>query len=105
MKRYIELNNVTFKVRHFKGELHPIKEVRTLTDCYARPSEVKKEIYNQWFNWYLTVDSPDYEIVNMTIQSYNAHMFTICMDVFDNKTHNFIGCIYITKTRQEFWLA
>nr|DAF14135.1 MAG TPA: hypothetical protein [Caudoviricetes sp.] len=25
--------------------------------------------------------------------------------VFDNKTHNFIGCIYITKTGQEFWLA
>lgn len=42
IKRYIELNNVTFKVRHFKGELHPIKEVRTLTDCYARPSEAKK---------------------------------------------------------------
>lgn len=105
MMRYIELNNETFKVRHFKGELHPIKEVRRLTDCYARPSEVKKEIYNNWFNWYLTFDSPEYEIVKMTIQTYNSHMFTIRMDVFDNKTHNFIGCIYITKTRQEFWLA
>lgn len=105
MKRYIELNNVTFKVRHFKGELHPIKEVRTLTDCYVSPSEVKKEIYKQWFNWYMTVDSPVYEIVNITIHSYNTHMFTIRMDVFDNKTHNFIGCIYISKTRQEFWLA
>ena len=105
MKRYIELNNETFKVRHFKRELHPIKEVRTLMDCYASPSEVKKEIYEHWFEWYLTVDSSVYEIVNMTIQSYNAHMFTIRMDIFDNKTHNFIGCIYITKTRQEFWLA
>lgn len=105
MKRYIELNNVTFKVRHFKGELHPIKEARTLTDCYASPSEVKKEIYKQWFNWYMTVDSPVYEIVNITIHSYNTHMFTIRMDVFDNKTHNFIGCIYISKTSQEFWLA
>lgn len=105
MKRYIELNNVTFKVRHFKGELHPIKEVRTLTDCYASPSEVKKEIYNQWFNWYMTVDSPVYEIVNISIHSYNTRMFTIRMDVFDNKTHNFIGCIYISKTSQEFWLA
>ncbi len=105
MKRYIELNNETFKVRHFKGELHPINNVRILADCYARPSEVKKEVYKQWFDWYLTVDNPDYQIVNMTIQSYNVHMFTIRMDVFDKKTHNFIGCIYITKTRQEFWLA
>lgn len=105
MKRYIELNNETFKVRHFKGELHPIKEVHTLTDCYARPSEVKKEIYKYWFDWYLTADSPVYEIDNMTIQSHNTHMFTIRMDVFDKKTYNFIGCIYISKTMQEFWLA
>ena len=105
MKRYIELNNVIFKVRHFKGEMRPIARVRTLTDCYARPSEAKKEIYRQWFNWYLSVDSPDYQIVNMTIQSYNTCMFTIRMDVFDTKTHEFIGCIFITKTSQEFWLA
>lgn len=105
MKRYIELNNETFKVRHFKGKLHPIKEVRTLTDCYARPSETKKEIYRQWFNWYLTVDSLDYQIVNMTIQSYNTCMFTIRMDVFDTKTYEFIGCLYISKTSQELWLA
>lgn len=105
MERYIELNNAIFKVRHFKGELHPITQVRTLTDCYARPSEIKKEIYKQWFNWYLTVDSPDYQIVNMTIQSYNTHMFTIRMDVFDKETYNFIGCLYITKTSQELWLA
>lgn len=105
MKSYIELNNVTFKVRHFKGELHPIKKIRTLTDCYASPSEVKKEIYKQWFDWYLTADSPVYEIDNMTIQSYNTRMFTIRMDVFDNKTHNFIGCIHITKTSHEFWPA
>lgn len=105
MKRYIELNNEKFKVRHFKGEMRQIARVRTLTDCYARPSEAKKEIYRRWFNWYSTVDSPDYQIVKMTIQSYNTCMFTIRMDVFDTKTHEFIGCIFITKTSQEFWLA
>lgn len=105
MKRYIELNNEIFKVRHFKGEMLPIARVRTLTDCYARPSEAKKEIYRQWFNWSLTVDSSDYQIDNMTIQSYNIYMFTIRMDVFDTKTHEFIGCFFITKTSQEFWLA
>ena len=105
MKRYVELTNETFEVKKAKCELHPIKEVRTLMDCYAKPSEAKKAIYRQWFDWYLMVDSPDYQIVNMTIQSYNVNMFTIRMDVFDTKTYEFIGYIYITKTRHEFWLA
>ena len=105
MKQYIELNNETFEIKKAKGELHPMVEVRTLEDCYARPSEAKKQIYSYWFDWYLTVDSANYEIVIMSIHSYNANMFTIRMDVFDNKTHEFIGCLYITKTRQEFWLA
>lgn len=103
MKQYIELNNETFEVKKVKGELYPMEKVRTLEDCYARPSEVKKEIYKQWFDWYLTVESPKYQIVNMSIQSYNVNMFTIRMDVFDTKTYEFIGCIYISKTRHEFW--
>lgn len=103
MKKYIELNNETFEVKKPKRELHPMKQVRTLKDCYARPSEVKKEIYKKWFDWYLTVESPKYQIDNMTINSYNTNMFTIRMDVFDTKTYEFIGCLYITKTRQEFW--
>ena len=103
MKQHIELNNEVFEVKKVKGELCPITQVRTLEDCYARPSEVKKEIYKQWFEWYLTVESPKYQIVNMSIQSYNVNMFTIRMDVFDTKTYEFIGYIYITKTRQEFW--
>lgn len=78
-------------------------EVRTLEDCYATPSAIKKAIWNEWFNWYLSVESPKYQIVNMSIQSYNVNMFTIRMDVFDAKTYEFIGYIYITKTRQEFW--
>lgn len=56
LKRVLKVNSMK---RHFKGELHPIKEVRTLTDCYARPSEVKKEIYKQWFNWYITKTSQE----------------------------------------------
>ena len=103
MKQYIKLNNESFEVKKVKGELHPTTQVRSLEDCYAKPSSVKRAIYNDWFNWYLTVDSPDYEIVNMTIQSYNANMFTIRMDVFDTKTKEFIGYLDITKTRQEFW--
>ncbi len=102
MKKYVKLNNETFEVKEAKGDLHPMKEVRTLEDCYARPSAIKKAIWNEWFNWYLSVESTKYQIVNMSIQSYNAHMFTLRCDVY-NMNNEFIGCIYITKTRQEFW--
>lgn len=105
MKKYIKLNNETFEVKKAKDDLYPMEKVCTLTDCYARPSEVKKAIYNEWFNWYLSVASPDYELVNMSIQSYNVNMFTIRIDVFDIKTLEFIGYLYITKTRHEFWIA
>lgn len=101
-EKYIELNNETFEVKKAKCELHPMKEVRTLENCYARPSGIKKAIWNEWFNWYLSVESPKYQIVNMSIESYNPKIFTIRMDVFTKK-YKFIGYIYITKTRQEFW--
>lgn len=102
MKRYVELNNEVFEVKKAKGELHPIMGVRTLTDCYSRPSEAKKNIYNYWLNWYLSVENTDYRIISMTIKAYNAQMFTLTMDVFD-KAYNFVGQLYITKTRHEFW--
>jgi len=101
MKRCIELNNETFKVRHFKGELHPIKNVRTLADCYAKPSSIKHDIYNYWFKWYMRV-SDKYILKHFTINSYNVNMFTLACDVY-NMENELIGQIYITKTKQEFW--
>lgn len=103
MKKYIELNNVTFEVKKVKGELHTITQVRSLEDCYAKPSSIKHEIYNDWFKWYMT-DSDKYILKHFTIKSYNVNMFTLACDVY-NMENEFIGQLYITKTRQEFWLA
>lgn len=103
MKQYIELNNLTFELKKAKGELHPIKQVRTLSDCYAKPSSLKCAIYNDWNKWYMT-DSDKYILKHFTIKSYNINMFTLACDVY-NIENEFIGQIYITKTRQEFWLA
>lgn len=101
MKKYIELNNETFEVKKVKGELHPITQVRGLGDCYAKPSAVKYEIYNDWLMWYMT-DSDKYILKHFTINSYNVNMFTLACDVY-NMENEFIGQVYITKTRQEFW--
>lgn len=105
MKQYIKLNNKTFEVRKVKGELHPIKEVRGIGDCYNKPSEAKYDIYHSWLKWYkvTNMNVPFYILRHFTINSYNCMMFTLSIDVYDMVTDKFIGKLYITKTRQEFW--
>ena len=105
MKKYIELNNETFEVKKAKGELHPITQVRGLGDCYAKPSSVKYEIYNDWLKWYLDckLNLTLYRLAHFTINSYNTMMFTLSIDVYDIVSDKFIGQLYITKTRHKFW--
>ena len=106
MKRYIELNNRTFEVKKLKGEVHPL-EYRTLDDCYAKPSSLKREIYDDWGNWLVELANcghSGYGYGLFTVLSYNAMFFTLGAEVY-NKAGNLIGYLYITKTRQEFWLA
>lgn len=105
MEQYIKLNNESFKVRKVKGELYPARKTRRLGDCYNNPSEVKCDIYNFWLKWYKMSDKnePFYIFSHFTIHSYNYAMFTLQIDVYVRTTNNFIGKLYITKTRQEFW--
>ena len=52
MKREV-INNNSFEIKRAKGELHPDREVRVLSDCYNKPSLVKQEIYDSWLKWYI----------------------------------------------------
>ena len=104
MKHYIELNNETFEVKQAKGDLHPNKQERFLSDCYAKPSLVKQAIFDSWCDWVNEVNYNDdkYILTHLTIESFNCMMFTLSIDVY-NPTGELVGKIYITKTRQEFW--
>lgn len=103
MKQYIKLNNVTFEVKKSKGKLYPIEVQLTLPDCYEKSSQTKYYIYNYWLRWYFKTnqDSLELALKHFTINSYNNFMFTLKMDVYKNG--NFIGQLFIGKTRQEFW--
>lgn len=105
MKQYIKLNNKTFEVKKIKGELYPTKELQGIDDCYNKPSKAKYEIYNSWLKWYkvTNMNEPFYTLRHFTINSYNCMMFTLSIDVYAMATDKFIGKLYITKTRQEFW--
>ena len=105
MKQYIKLNNESFEVIKVKCELCPARELRGIGDCYKKPSEAKYVIYHSWLKWYkmANMNEPFYIFRHFTIHSYNFKMFTLQIDVYDRTTNNFIGKLYITKTRQEFW--
>lgn len=104
MKKYIELNNVTFEVKKVKSKLRPLR-LRDLSDCYKKPSVIKLSIYDDWANWLMELNdiSTDLHFHPMTVLSYNSMMFTLGCDVYNNENKS-IGQLYITKTRQEFWI-
>lgn len=104
MKQYIKLNSETFEVKKLKYEPEYL-DYKTLDDCYANPSKIKRDIYNDWLEWLdeLNLDNPtEYEFGHLTVLSYNINMFTLGVEVY-NKLGELIGQLYITKTRQEFW--
>lgn len=106
MKKYIKLNDEIFEVKKLKHE--PVYlGYKILDDCYAKPSEAKKAVYNKWLEWLnelILYNPTGYVFGRLAILSYNCNMFTLGVEVY-NKIGELIGDIYITKTRQEFWLA
>lgn len=104
MKRYIQLNNEDFVIKQANGILHPNKQVRLLSDCYAKPSLVKQAIFDSWVEWVKQVNlgNEKYILKHLTIESYNCMIFTLSIDVY-NFTSQLVGKLYITKTRHEFW--
>lgn len=104
MKQYIELNSKTFEVKKLNYKPGYLG-YKTLDDCYANPSKIKRDIYNDWLEWFdeLNLDNPtDYIFGHLTVLSYNINIFTLGAEIY-NKLGELIGHLYITKTRQEFW--
>lgn len=100
MKEVI-INNRAFTLKKAKGGLYPNYAIRDLFECYAKPSAIKKSIYDDWLEWYMQDDN-NYILKHFSINSYNVRMFTLRCDVY-NMENEFIGQIHITKTRHEFW--
>ena len=106
MKQLVKLNNEFFELKTLKHE--PVcLEYKTLNDCYTKPSEAKRAIYDNWLEWRDELDahnSTEYEFGLMTVLTYNTNVFTLGVEVY-NKIGELIGNLYISKTRQEFWIA
>lgn len=101
MKKEVIINGRTFTLKKAKGELRPIFITRDLFECYKKPSIAKQSIYEDWLDWYMKEDS-NFILKHFSVDSYNCQMFTLRCDVY-GMNNEFLGHIYITKTRQEFW--
>lgn len=83
--------------------MHPL-EYKTLADCYKKPTDIKRSIWNKWVEWIVQLDRNAIGMCfgSLTVVSYNSTVFTLGCNVYNND-NELIGYLYITKTRQEFW--
>lgn len=92
-KEKVVINGVNFeKVRGGVNNINT--NLKTLYECYERPSTSKLLIYNEWCDFAKKVDATEYGIA-----SYNANIFTFdfCFKYEDKKyyahitpSHNYI---------------
>lgn len=66
--KYFEVHKSKYvgieSVRRYSG--------RTLNECYAQPSKIKQEIYNEWFMW-----AYKNEVHYFGVSSYNSMTFSL----------------------------
>lgn len=92
MKKYKEVNGKRFEIKKSIDRERRLPR-HTLKACYARPSEIKQEIFEDWERF--VINNFD-EFWNFGIESYNGFMFTLGWTTPE-------GEFYVTKTRQEFY--
>lgn len=104
MKRFITINGQEFELKKYRnGKIEDVISnmvscSKMLDDCYGRPSERKKAIFDYWFRWY-------YENENMFgfgIRSYNTHIFTL--QAYMMFTDDIYGLVDITPTHNYVWV-
>lgn len=106
MTKYTNINGIDFET-HASKYAHIIinsiltdNGLHTLEQCYTKPSETKRAIYNEWREWYLSADN----VVMFGIRSCNNFCFNLAGIVTDENTGEIIGVLNITKTKNELIL-
>ena len=92
-EKYIEIKGVKFE--KVSGSINIVNtNLKTLYQCYDRPSQAKVGIYNEWVEYARKVDASKWGIA-----TYNANVFTFdfCFKYEDKKyyahitpCHNYI---------------
>ena len=78
-----------------KTEL-PACSFKTVDDVYGRPSDRKRVIFINWFNWFVANDG------YCGVASHNSNFFTIDGLIIDNETNKQYYC-HITPAHNKCW--
>ena len=103
MSKYININGEQFQVikpRKNKPTLENPYFMRTLLDCYEKPSHRKRGIYNAWYEWYRTDD----RLSEFGITSYNTYSFSLRC-VFHDEEQNVHGLVSITPANNIIYVV
>lgn len=104
MTKYTEINGEQFEVIRSKKtddffHWHISHEIaHTLEECYSRPSDAKRAIFEEWREW--AVDSWPV-VYQFGITSYNTFMFTLGA-LYDGELGD--GYIQITPAHNRLYL-
>lgn len=105
MKEQKQINGVVFEVKHITpSELHQmacytVSKVKALDDCYERPSQTKKDIYDMWIRWSQSVT----DLYTFDVDTYNTNVFTLSGVL--EYSHGMVEVIHITPTKHILYTA
>lgn len=96
MKTYTTINGRNFEICKGIDKASGIDRInrnigRTVDDCYNRPSEFKKMVERDWYNWLAGADN----VGCMGVESYNCMMFTLTAHYTAKDGSTYL--IYITR--------
>lgn len=109
-KRNMYLYGETFEVVFPRDEVQSITpgmwDYTDIYQAYERPSCHKVSIWNYWREFGLRGSDPDapYYFGYPVITSRNCFMFTVCFNVYDVDTMEFVGIARITRDNQKLYL-
>ena len=105
MKEQRTINGVVFDVKHISPEeLHKmacytVNKVKSLDDCYQRPSRTKQDIYDTWLRWSNAVT----DLYTFDVDTYNTNVFTLSGVL--EYAFGMIEVIHITPTKHILYTA
>ena len=104
-KTYRVIQGRSFEVKKVSGDMlnymadRVIKGYQLLHDCYDRPSEAKRDIYNDWMTWAGNI----YTMYSFGITSYNTSCFTLGGVI--EKSDGKLEVLRITKAHNIVYVA
>ena len=72
MKKQLNIHGINFELEHSINCV-PRISTRNLDECYERPSDTKKAIWNEWVHWFVY----DCETTYFGVASYSSNFFSI----------------------------